>query len=423
MTPAGRREADDPRAERRTAAVPQRSPAGMGGSLIPLPVRRAAFVEDIEQPLPSLLRREAHRPPAARRVRRAGGDARAHARAGVARPGPVVARGRSPACRSSWSLFKIAGLYDRDQLRIVRSTLDEGPMVFQLTGLYALGVAILHPVLAGESLGGGEIAGLWLVSLVAVMGGRMTARWLGGQIAPPERCLVIGGAERSDRIRQKLASSRARASVVATLPAPERRDRVGRQPREPAAAGHRPPGPPHHHRPGDRRGGRRRRADPGRQGGRRPRERPAPHARGGRLRGRVRGRRRPDDARSPPVRPPALVAPAQARLRPRRHDDRPRRREPDPGGGRRWPSGSTPRARSSSGRCASAATAGTSRSSSSARWSSTPTPTRTACATSTRSATACSRSPTTRGSRASATSSAARRWTSCRSCSTSCAAT
>ncbi len=188
-----------------------------GGSLIPLPVRRAAYVEDIEQPLPSLLRREA----IARRLLGAF-DVLAATLAltlvlGLLDPGQpwlAVVAGMPLVL----VLFKIAGLYDRDQMRIVRSTLDEGPVVFQLTGLYALGVAILHPTLAGGSLAGGEIAGLWLVSLAAVMSGRMTARWLGSHIAPPERCLVIGGAERSDRIRQKLASSRARASVVATLP-------------------------------------------------------------------------------------------------------------------------------------------------------------------------------------------------------------
>ena len=35
-------------------------------------------------------------------------------------------------------LFKIAGLYDRDELRIVHSTLDEAPLLLQLTGLFAL---------------------------------------------------------------------------------------------------------------------------------------------------------------------------------------------------------------------------------------------------------------------------------------------
>jgi hypothetical protein len=40
--------------------------------------------------------------------------------------------------------FKIAGLYDRDDLRLVHSTLDEVPRAHALTALFALGVTILQ---------------------------------------------------------------------------------------------------------------------------------------------------------------------------------------------------------------------------------------------------------------------------------------
>ena len=110
-------------------------------------------------------------------------------------------------------LFKVAGLYDRDQLRILRSTLDEAPQLVQLTGIYALGLAILGPILLDESLHGAHIAALWLGSFAAVMAGRMLARSLAGRILPPERCLVIGEPERAERVRHKLASARARAAV------------------------------------------------------------------------------------------------------------------------------------------------------------------------------------------------------------------
>ena len=36
-------------------------------------------------------------------------------------------------------LFKVSGLYDRDELRLVHSTLDEAPLLVQVTGLFALG--------------------------------------------------------------------------------------------------------------------------------------------------------------------------------------------------------------------------------------------------------------------------------------------
>ena len=67
-------------------------------------------------------------------------------------------------------LFKVAGLYDRDQLRLVPSTLDEAPMLAQLAGLYALGVTILQPVLLDGSLQGLRIAMLWVVGFFAIIG-------------------------------------------------------------------------------------------------------------------------------------------------------------------------------------------------------------------------------------------------------------
>jgi exopolysaccharide biosynthesis polyprenyl glycosylphosphotransferase len=115
-------------------------------------------------------------------------------------------------------LFKVGGLYDRDDLRVVHSTLDEAPTLVQLTGLYALGVGISISMLPSHEIRAGQIALLWVISFAAVFGGRMIARAAAGRAAPAERCLVIGDADRADRVRQKLATSRARADVVAALP-------------------------------------------------------------------------------------------------------------------------------------------------------------------------------------------------------------
>ncbi len=115
-------------------------------------------------------------------------------------------------------LFKIVGLYDRDQLRLVHSTLDEAPALAQLTGLYTLSVAILQPLVFEGALAPAQIAALWLVSFLAIMGGRVVARSIAGRAVAVERCLVIGEQAQADRIREKLASSRAHATVIATLP-------------------------------------------------------------------------------------------------------------------------------------------------------------------------------------------------------------
>jgi exopolysaccharide biosynthesis polyprenyl glycosylphosphotransferase len=115
-------------------------------------------------------------------------------------------------------LFKVSGLYDRDALRVVHSTLDEVPLLAQLTGLFALGVAILQAVVLAGSLSADKIAALWIGSFGTIVCGRAFARALGGRTSPLERCLVIGDGVQVDRIRGKLAASHARAEVIASLP-------------------------------------------------------------------------------------------------------------------------------------------------------------------------------------------------------------
>jgi exopolysaccharide biosynthesis polyprenyl glycosylphosphotransferase len=115
-------------------------------------------------------------------------------------------------------VFKVAGLYDRDDLRLVHSTLDEVPTLAQLTGVFALVLASLHLVVFSGGLVADQIATLWIVAFAAILAGRVLARAIAVRTSPLERCLVIGELERVERIREKLAASRARALVVASLP-------------------------------------------------------------------------------------------------------------------------------------------------------------------------------------------------------------
>jgi exopolysaccharide biosynthesis polyprenyl glycosylphosphotransferase len=191
--------------------------ASGSGSLVPFPGSRIRAKDSDEHALPSLLRRESHR----RRLL-ATADVLAASAAltfvlavvGHARPGLAILAGMPLVV----VLFKIAGLYDRDQLRIVRSTLDEAPALAQLTGLYVLAVTIVQPLLFDQMLGSAGVAALWGVSFLAIVGGRIAARRLDGRGSAIERCLVIGDRKRAERVREKVISSRANAAVVATLP-------------------------------------------------------------------------------------------------------------------------------------------------------------------------------------------------------------
>jgi len=115
-------------------------------------------------------------------------------------------------------LFKLAGLYDEHERRLAQSTLDEAPRLLQLTGLLALAIAILQPVLLPSRLGGLQIATLWVASFITVTSGRVLARWLAARNHPAERCLIVGDVEQARRVRERLAHSGTRARVIGCLP-------------------------------------------------------------------------------------------------------------------------------------------------------------------------------------------------------------
>jgi exopolysaccharide biosynthesis polyprenyl glycosylphosphotransferase len=79
-------------------------------------------------------------------------------------------------------------------------------------------VVILQSVVLDGQLGGDQIFALWIGTFAAICGARVVARRIGAQVTPVERCLVIGARHRAERIRSKLATSRAHATVVATFP-------------------------------------------------------------------------------------------------------------------------------------------------------------------------------------------------------------
>jgi exopolysaccharide biosynthesis polyprenyl glycosylphosphotransferase len=206
---------DEP--ETADAGSGDRRPLAAGGGRVGLPARRLRHIDGGHRPLPSLVRRESLH-------RRLLGAADVLA-ATVALFLVITLLGSDHVGLATLALmplvvvvFKIAGLYDRDPLRIVQSTLEEAPQLLQLTGLYALVVTILQPMLVHGTLGRDQLAALWVMTFIAILGGRFLARRLACHVLPPERCLVIGEARRSARIREKLASSHAHASVVATLP-------------------------------------------------------------------------------------------------------------------------------------------------------------------------------------------------------------
>ena len=115
-------------------------------------------------------------------------------------------------------ISKILGLYDRDELVLHKSTLEEAPKLFQLATLFSLVLWIASGPLTLGQLGGGQVAGLWGTLFVALLAGRVAARSIARRISPPERCLLLGDVEACGRARAKIDQSRRiKAEVVAEI--------------------------------------------------------------------------------------------------------------------------------------------------------------------------------------------------------------
>ena len=68
---------------------------------------------------------------------------------------------RSPPCRWWCCLAKVAGLYDRDELVLDKSTLEEAPKLFHAATLYALLVWLGESYFVTGVLGPLQVLGIW----------------------------------------------------------------------------------------------------------------------------------------------------------------------------------------------------------------------------------------------------------------------
>jgi exopolysaccharide biosynthesis polyprenyl glycosylphosphotransferase len=99
---------------------------------------------------------------------------------------------------------KVQGLYDRDDLLLRKSTLDEVPQLFQLATLYTLVIWLASGPLVVGSLTAHQVMGLWGALFVSSVAGRMLARTVSTRRSDPERCVFIGDAGAHNRLAAKL---------------------------------------------------------------------------------------------------------------------------------------------------------------------------------------------------------------------------
>jgi exopolysaccharide biosynthesis polyprenyl glycosylphosphotransferase len=113
------------------------------------------------------------------------------------------------------AVAKVAGLYDRDDNRLSRGTLDEAPVLLAV----ALGYSLLFWLLAPQLLHGVfdrlQVAGLLVSLIVLQLGCRAIARRAAASLGRPQRCLAIGDVAALGRIARSVwADPRVSAEVV-----------------------------------------------------------------------------------------------------------------------------------------------------------------------------------------------------------------
>jgi hypothetical protein len=110
---------------------------------------------------------------------------------------------------------KVEGLYDRDELVIRKSTLDELPRLLNLATLSALLVWLARHFVVIGAPGTETLLLLWVSLIASITVGRGAARRLASLITPCERCFltwihrVNGGSERFRRSGDRLGGCSA----------------------------------------------------------------------------------------------------------------------------------------------------------------------------------------------------------------------
>lgn len=102
------------------------------------------------------------------------------------------------------AVCKVAGLYDRDEHLLHKTTLDEAPAIFRVAGLYTLLTFLAGETIVDGNLGRLQAVVLWVTLAAAMLLMRGTARRVAGRVLAEERCLVVGDAVAAERLAAQL---------------------------------------------------------------------------------------------------------------------------------------------------------------------------------------------------------------------------
>jgi exopolysaccharide biosynthesis polyprenyl glycosylphosphotransferase len=109
---------------------------------------------------------------------------------------------------------KIIGLYDRDELLLHKTTLDDAPQLLQVATAYTLIAWVAGPLIIDGGLGRDQAVGVWALLLVGSLVGRAAARAGARRRTGDERCLLVSDAESGDRLMHQLDSDHGTAAQI-----------------------------------------------------------------------------------------------------------------------------------------------------------------------------------------------------------------
>jgi exopolysaccharide biosynthesis polyprenyl glycosylphosphotransferase len=112
---------------------------------------------------------------------------------------------------------KLRGLYDRDELIIRKTTIDEAPAFLELATIYTLAVWMLDDVVLNAPLSKGAALILWGALLVFGLLFRRVARYAASRAVEQERLLLVGDAGTYARLQSKLEGADVHARLVGRM--------------------------------------------------------------------------------------------------------------------------------------------------------------------------------------------------------------
>ena len=108
-------------------------------------------------------------------------------------------------------IAKTAGLYDRDNFVIHKTTLDEAPALVAVVSMFVL---FIQGVRAIEFQGRSHPFLLWGLLVAALVGLRGLARFVTVRLTSSERVVVVGDAETTALVKRKFAADPSLNAVV-----------------------------------------------------------------------------------------------------------------------------------------------------------------------------------------------------------------